>query len=150
LGCRPGLRPCRTFGCPRAAPARRPERKSPAPRVPKATAQSSASCRNRDRHPETTGGSSAQQRLQEVPEPKAAEPDDPEEVQQFSALVRRALLQLRGEFQPTTWQAFWRTTVDDQPSLSVAAELGISANGVRMAKSRVPHRLREELGDLVE
>ena len=43
-----------------------------------------------------------------------------------------------------------RTTVDEQPSTAVAAELGMTANAVRMAKSRVLRRLREELGDLVE
>jgi RNA polymerase sigma-70 factor (ECF subfamily) len=58
--------------------------------------------------------------------------------------------QLRGEFQAKSWQAFWRTAVDQQPSSEVGVELGMSANAVRMAKSRVLHRLREELGDLVE
>jgi hypothetical protein len=31
----------------------------------------------------------------------------------------------------------------------VAAELGISANAVRLAKSHVPRRLREETGELI-
>jgi hypothetical protein len=65
--------------------------------------------------------------------------------------ARQYVLQIGPRLNPQTiWQTFWRTTVDDQPSLSVAAELGISANGVRMAKSRVLHCLREELGDLIE
>jgi RNA polymerase sigma-70 factor (ECF subfamily) len=106
--------------------------------------------RGRRRQPEAAGGSDAQQRLQEVPQPEAADPDDPEEAEHFSALARRALVQLCGEFEPRTWQAFWRTAVDEQPSGAVAAELGMTANAVRMAKSRVLHRLREELGDLVE
>jgi RNA polymerase sigma-70 factor (ECF subfamily) len=109
-----------------------------------------AFCRSRARRPEAAGGSTAQKRLQEIPGPEAVEPDDPEEAEQFSSLVRRALLQLRGEFEPKTWNAFWRMAVDEQPSTAVAAELGMSANAVRMAKSRVLHRLREELGELVE
>jgi RNA polymerase sigma-70 factor (ECF subfamily) len=106
--------------------------------------------RNWDRQPDAAGGSSAQQRLQEIPDSEPIEPPDAEEAEEFSALVRRALVQLRGEFEPKSWQAFWRTTVDEQPSPAVAAELGMTANAVRMAKSRVLHRLREELGDLVE
>jgi RNA polymerase sigma-70 factor, ECF subfamily len=109
-----------------------------------------AFCRNRDRQQTAAGGSDAHRRLLEIPEPEAAETADPEEAELFSALVRRALVQLRGEFEPKTWQAFWRTTVDDQTSSAVAAELGTTANAVRMAKSRVLRRLREELGDLVE
>jgi RNA polymerase sigma-70 factor (ECF subfamily) len=109
-----------------------------------------AFCRGRQHRPEAAGGSTAQQRLQEIPEPEAVAPDDAGEAEQFSALVRRALVQLRGEFEPKTWQAFWRTAVDEQPSAGVAAELGMTANAVRMSKSRVLHRLREELGDLVE
>jgi RNA polymerase sigma-70 factor (ECF subfamily) len=109
-----------------------------------------AFCRGRDRHPTADGGSSAHQRLLEVPESEVKEPDDPGEAEQFSALVRRAMLQLRGEFEPKTWQAFWRTAVDNQSAPAVGAELGMSANAVRMAKSRVVRRLREELGDLVE
>jgi RNA polymerase sigma-70 factor (ECF subfamily) len=107
-----------------------------------------AFCRNRDLRQAAVGGSDAQQRLHEIPEPAAD--SDSEEAEHFSTLVHRALIQLRGEFEPRSWQAFWRTAVDDQPSRDVAAELGMSANAVRMAKSRVLRRLREELGDLVE
>lgn len=106
-----------------------------------------AFCRDRDRREAAVGGSEAQQRLHEIPEPDAA---DPEETRHFSELVQRALAQLRGEFEPKSWQAFWRTAVDNQSSASVAAELGTTANAVRMAKSRVLRRLREELGDFVE
>jgi RNA polymerase sigma-70 factor, ECF subfamily len=108
-----------------------------------------AFCRNRDRRQAAAGGSEAQQRLHEIPERDAAV-SDREEAEHFSTLVHRALSQLRGDFEPRSWQAFWRTAVDDQPSTAVATELGMTANAVRMAKSRVLRRLREELGDLVE
>ena len=108
-----------------------------------------AFCRNRDLRQAAAGGSEALERLHEIPEPTAAD-SDPDEAEQFSELVHRALVQLRGEFEPTSWQAFWHTAVDHQPSKEVAAELGLSANAVRMAKSRVVRRLREELGDLVD
>jgi RNA polymerase sigma-70 factor (ECF subfamily) len=55
---------------------------------------------------------------------------------------------VRGEFEPRTWQAFWKTAVDGRPVKDVADELGMSPGAVRVAKSRVLHRLRDELGDL--
>jgi RNA polymerase sigma-70 factor (ECF subfamily) len=104
--------------------------------------------RGHGRHPEASGGSDAWRRLQELPEPDA--PEDAEEATQASALYHRAVGLLRGEFEQRTWQAFWRTAVDGQPATTVAGELDMSANAVRMAKSRVLRRLREELGDLVQ
>jgi RNA polymerase sigma-70 factor (ECF subfamily) len=106
--------------------------------------------RARRHGPQAAGGSDAWQRLQEHPdrEPDAAE--DPEEASQATALFHRALEMLRGDFEPQTWQAFWRVTVDGQPAPAVAAELAMTANAVRAAKCRVLRRLREELGDLVE
>jgi RNA polymerase sigma-70 factor (ECF subfamily) len=106
--------------------------------------------RSRERHPESPGGSSALHRLQEVPEPEEIVAEDDGDADQMSALFHRALGMLRGEFEPRTWQAFWRTAVDAQSAPDVAAELGMSANAIRMAKSRVLRRLREELGDLVQ
>jgi RNA polymerase sigma-70 factor (ECF subfamily) len=104
--------------------------------------------RARGRQPQSPGGSEGLHLLQEVPQPPAA--DDPEEAAQTSALFHRAVRLLRSEFEERTWQAFWRTAVDGQPAPAVAAEVGMTANAVRMAKSRVLHRLRAELGDLVE
>ena len=57
---------------------------------------------------------------------------------------------IRGEFHPHTWQAFWATAVEGRSAPDVAAELGMSPVGVRVAKSRVLQRLREALGDLAE
>jgi RNA polymerase sigma-70 factor (ECF subfamily) len=62
-------------------------------------------------------------------------------------LVRRALQLLQSDFEPGTWKAFWRVTVDGQAPAEVAAELKISTNAVYQAKSRVLSRLRDELGD---
>jgi RNA polymerase sigma-70 factor (ECF subfamily) len=100
------------------------------------------------RRPDPLGGTDALQMFQEIPGPDAAV--DEEEVTQTAALFHRALGLLRAEFEERTWQAFWRTAVDGQPAPSVAGELSMTPNAVRMAKSRVLRRLREELGDLVE
>ncbi len=65
-------------------------------------------------------------------------------------LVGRALRIMQAEFRPATWQACWRLVVDDCPADQVAAELGITANAVYIAKSRVLRRLREELHGLLD
>ncbi|MBX9581495.1 MAG: sigma-70 family RNA polymerase sigma factor [Gemmataceae bacterium] len=91
------------------------------------------------------GGSEAQARLLQVPGP--VPPDDAPPDAGVPALLRRALELIRGEFEPRTWQAFWRTAVDGRSPKDVADELGMSGGAVRVAKSRVLHRLREVLGD---
>jgi RNA polymerase sigma-70 factor (ECF subfamily) len=106
--------------------------------------------RSRSQRPEAAGGSDAWQRLQEISEPDTPESPDDEEKEQSSALFHRALGLVRAEFDPRAWQAFWRLTVDGQTSSAVAAEFSMTPTAVRMIKSRVLHRLREELGDLVE
>ena len=65
-----------------------------------------------------------------------------------SDLTRRALALLKTDFQPTTWQAFWQTTVENCPAPEVAKELQMSVAAVWKAKSRVMQRLREELSGL--
>ncbi len=62
-------------------------------------------------------------------------------------LYLRALGMIEGEFREQSWKAFWRTAVDEQPAPAVAEELGMTAGAVRVAKSRVLRRLREEIGD---
>jgi RNA polymerase sigma-70 factor (ECF subfamily) len=48
------------------------------------------------------------------------------------------------EFNATTWQAFERHVLDEEPASAVAAALGVSVNVVLLAKSRVLRRLRQE------
>jgi RNA polymerase sigma-70 factor, ECF subfamily len=106
--------------------------------------------RRHGRQPKALGGSDAYHHLQEIPEPDADSGENAEEADQLSALFHRALEQIRGGFEQRTWQAFWRVTVDGQATADVAGELGMSVNGVRVAKWRVLSRLRTELGDLTQ
>jgi RNA polymerase sigma-70 factor (ECF subfamily) len=53
--------------------------------------------------------------------------------------------QVRGRFQPATWQAFWRTAVDGAGGKAVAAELGLTVAAVYLAKGRVMAALREQI-----
>ena len=61
--------------------------------------------------------------------------------------VHRALRMIESDFEPSTWQAFWRTTIDSQTAPDVAEELNMSPGAVRQAKHRVFARLREFLAD---
>jgi RNA polymerase sigma-70 factor (ECF subfamily) len=96
------------------------------------------------------GGSSAQERLAQLPEPQPVDDDLAPDDEGERCLFARALELIREEFAERTWAAFWRTAVDGRPAKDVAADLSMSPGAVRVAKSRVLHRLRQELGDLTE
>src|SRR5262245_24809370 len=103
--------------------------------------------RNQGR-PQPEGGSDALERLQEVGDPL---PDDPEgEAGEVNQLYRRAVEQVRGEFEERTWQMFWRAAVEGRSPSVLAEELGVTAAAVRQAKSRVLRRLKQEMGELLD
>jgi RNA polymerase sigma-70 factor (ECF subfamily) len=52
---------------------------------------------------------------------------------------------VRGEVQPATWQAFWRTAVEGHSPREAGEALGMSAGAVYVARSRVLARLKEEV-----
>ena len=62
--------------------------------------------------------------------------------------VRRVMDVVRGDIEERTWQAFWRTAIEQQETKEVAAALDMTEANVRNAKSRVLARIREELGAL--
>ena len=93
-----------------------------------------------------SGGSTALGMVQQIP--ATIEEDDPSEQHEFTKLIYRGLSQVEAEFEPKSWQAFWRTTVDGQSIANVATELGISAATVRQHRSRILRRLREQLGEV--
>jgi RNA polymerase sigma-70 factor (ECF subfamily) len=99
------------------------------------------------REPAGEGGSEALVRLSALPEPPPSDSDNSREEQADRRLFDHALGLIRGEFEPRTWQAFWLTAVEGRTPLDVSAELGMSPGAVRVAKSRVLHRLRDELGE---
>jgi RNA polymerase sigma-70 factor (ECF subfamily) len=94
------------------------------------------------------GGSAAWAKLQDVCDPLGGPEGD--EQAEMSAVYRRALELVRGEFEARTWQAFWRTTIEDQSPATLAAELAMTPVAIRQAKSRVLRRLRQELGELLD
>src|SRR3954464_10379580 len=49
--------------------------------------------------------------------------------------------QVRQDVTDSTWQAFWRTAMKGQPTRQVAADLGLTASAVYLARHRVLARL---------
>jgi RNA polymerase sigma-70 factor (ECF subfamily) len=106
--------------------------------------------RRQAHQPQAEGGSDARTRLAQLEaEESSSSAVEPAENDR-RRLRHRALELVRPEFTERTWQAFWRMTVQERSAAEVAAALGMSANAVHIAKSRVLRCLREEFGELLD
>jgi RNA polymerase sigma-70 factor (ECF subfamily) len=56
--------------------------------------------------------------------------------------------EVKEEFTPTTWRAFWQTAVEARAAVAVAAELGLSVGAVYIARSRVLARIKKRIEHL--
>jgi RNA polymerase sigma-70 factor (ECF subfamily) len=65
-------------------------------------------------------------------------------------VLKRLLELIEPDFQPATWRAFQRQTIDGVSAEIVAAELGLTVNAVLIAKSRVMSHLRRNAQGLVD
>jgi RNA polymerase sigma-70 factor, ECF subfamily len=101
--------------------------------------------RRRNGKAQARGGTTVQRQLAEIPDPEKSIHPDAESV---AWLSHRVLELIRAEFETRTWEAFWRTSVEGQMPVNVAADLQMTVPAVYMAKSRVLRRLRQTLGDL--
>lgn len=95
--------------------------------------------------PLATGGTTAFRRINESPDPFV---DDPDAESEEASVTQRALEFIRPEFEPRTWLAFRRTAIEGKTPADIAVELQMSPSAIRMAKSRVLNRLRQELDGL--
>lgn len=95
--------------------------------------------RARQRQPVGTGESAVHELLEEQPD-ESGEDDWEQSWRQH--VLSWAAERVRGEFEPATWRAFWATAVEGRAVKDVAAELGLSAGAVYIARSRVTARLR--------
>jgi RNA polymerase sigma-70 factor (ECF subfamily) len=105
--------------------------------------------RRRGNEPKAVGGTDAQTRFSQV-EDYDFDRDEDEEQAASNALFHRALDLIKADFKPNTWEAFWRVVVDGKTPKEVGDELSMQPGNVRVAKSRVLQRLRQELGDLID
>jgi RNA polymerase sigma-70 factor (ECF subfamily) len=96
------------------------------------------------RQPRGSGDSGALERLEEQPAPEQDQADlwDREYERRLFAWAAE---NVRGEFQPATWRAFWLTAVEGKSAKEAGDTLGLSPGAVYVAKSRVLARLREQV-----
>jgi RNA polymerase sigma-70 factor (ECF subfamily) len=94
--------------------------------------------------PRGTGDSATRERLDAIAD-RADDRDDDWELEYQRRLSAKAMDLAQGEFQPNTWQAFWRTAVEGRVAQEVGGELKMTPGAVYVAKSRVLARLREEV-----
>ncbi len=74
--------------------------------------------------------------------------DDREEFEEQEyrrEIFRYAAARVQKNVHPQTWAAFWRTTIESESAEAVAKSLGISRGLVYVSRSRVIHRLRDEI-----
>ena len=103
--------------------------------------------RKQQRTIDAAGGSNAQEQLLAVVDSLGHSTTDSHQAE-IVLLCQRALELVQAEFEPQTWQVFWRLTIDGHWPADVAAEFGLSTGAVYKAKSRVMTRLRQELSDM--
>jgi RNA polymerase sigma factor (sigma-70 family) len=99
----------------------------------------------RDRYAVGSGDTGVLECLNQQPAP--ADPDgwDQEYEQQLFAW---ACAKVRPKVEAHTWDAFWRTAVNGEDTKAVAAGLGMTVAGVRLAKSRVMAQIRRRIAEL--
>jgi RNA polymerase sigma-70 factor (ECF subfamily) len=98
--------------------------------------------------PRAEGGSDAWHQLQDLADPLPGPVGD--EDQEVNELYRRAVEQVRDEFEAPTWEAFWRTAIEGRAPAALADELGMTPAAIRQAKSRVLRRLKQEVAELLD
>ena len=67
------------------------------------------------------------------------------ELEYQRAVFQCAAKHVQNEVQEKTWQAFWLSTIGDQPMADVARQLNLSIGAVYIARNRVIARLRVEV-----
>jgi RNA polymerase sigma-70 factor (ECF subfamily) len=97
------------------------------------------------RHLHASGDTALSEQLESLP----ARDDDCDQSDWDEAYARRrfawAAEQVRGEFKESTWQAFWRTSVDGENAQDAAKALDMTVGAIYVAKSRVLARLRRKI-----
>ena len=97
---------------------------------------------SRQRQPDPAGPTTLQQLAESEP---GADEQSEWDARYHRHIFQWACERIRAEFQEATWQAFWKTTVEDRDGKEVADGLNMSVGAVYVAKSRVLARLRQEI-----
>jgi RNA polymerase sigma-70 factor (ECF subfamily) len=91
--------------------------------------------------PRGSGDEATHRLMEQCPAPAEAEAEWDTEWEE--RVFVWACAQVRRDVTETTWQAYWRTAIDDQPGKQVAGDLGLTVAAVYRARSRVLARLKE-------
>ena len=106
--------------------------------------------RDKGAGPIAIGGSTAHRRLDQVAAPASLqEPTEQELSQELTLLYHRAVELIRNEFSERDHELFRRVCQNGEAPRHVAADLGISANTVSVAVSRIKKRVRDRFGDAI-
>jgi RNA polymerase sigma factor (sigma-70 family) len=102
---------------------------------------------SRQRQPQAVGETAMNLLLDQ--EPTSAEQSDWDAEYQ-RRVFHWAAERIKPRFKMATWEAFWRTSVEQQDVKEVAESLGLSVGAVYIAKSRVLAQLRDEIRSVDE
>jgi RNA polymerase sigma-70 factor (ECF subfamily) len=97
--------------------------------------------RDQEHRVRASGDSATQELLEHCPVPESEQSAWETEWEQ--RVFAWACVEVRRTITETTWQAFWRTSIEGQSGKEVAASLGLSVVAVYRARSRVQARLKE-------
>jgi RNA polymerase sigma-70 factor (ECF subfamily) len=100
--------------------------------------------------PRAVGGSEMHRRIHDMPEGPSGESTISSGPKTNTFILHRAMRLVQDEFEPRTWEAFRRVTLEGVPAAEVAAQLGVARDVVYQAKSRVLRRLRQAVEGLLE
>ena len=95
------------------------------------------------------GGTDAHLQLQHIVRDTDYEPtwatNPPPTTSKSTAITLAQLEQVRKQFSERNWKIFWRVVVDGQSAVEVGDEFGVTANAVRIVKTRLLKKLRQQL-----
>ena len=92
------------------------------------------------------GGTTAMRSLANLPQCDAVAFD----VEWKREALNWAADQIRPEFEPATWDAFWLTAVDGQSPEAAAAHTGKSIGAIYIARTRIMKRIRAKIHELLD
>jgi RNA polymerase sigma factor (sigma-70 family) len=100
--------------------------------------------------PDCGSGDSALQAVLDRRETKSGPDSDLLRLEYRREVFRWAARQVRPEFRPETWDAFWLTAVERRSVEAVAEELAKDPGAIYAARSRVMRRIREKVSEYEE